>query len=195
MTVGSTQIQEGHWVSYTDKTLVCSDCSESFVFTAGEQEFHASKGFTREPRRCPNCRRARKGTMGGGEGGGFADRRPPRQMFDATCASCGKEAKVPFEPRGDRPVYCSDCFQPQPRTLSGGGGGGGGTRSFGGGGGYGGGSGGGYGGGRSSGGGYGGGSSAGGGYGGGGDFGFDRGQRGGGGGRGWNDRKGGKGRR
>ena len=164
-------------MSYTDKTLVCSDCSESFTFTAGEQEFHASKGFTREPRRCPNCRRARKGAMGGGEGGGgFADRRPPRQLFDAVCASCGKEAKVPFEPRGDRPVYCSDCFQPQPRTLSGGGGGGG--RSFGGGGG----------------GGYGGG---GGGYGGGGDFGFDRGGRGGGGGgRGWNDRKGGgKGRR
>ena len=177
-------------MSYTDKTLVCSDCSESFVFTAGEQEFHASKGFTREPRRCPNCRRARKGAMGGGENGGFADRRPPRQMFDATCASCGKEAKVPFEPRGDRPVYCSDCFQPQPRSLSGGGGGG---RSFGGGGG-----GGGFGGGRSS---FGGGSSGGGysgGYGaggGGGDFGFERGGRGGGGGRGWNDRKGGKGRR
>jgi len=191
-------------VSYTDKTLVCSDCSESFTFTAGEQEFHASKGFTREPRRCPNCRRARKGTMGGGEGGGgFADRRPPRQLFDAVCASCGKEAKVPFEPRGDRPVYCSDCFQPQPRTLSGGSGAGGG-RSFGGGGsgGYGGGGYGGGGGGRSSGGGggYGGGSGGGGGYGGGGgggDFGFDRGGRGGGGGgRGWNDRKGGgKGRR
>ncbi len=190
-------------MSYTDKTLVCSDCSESFVFTAGEQEFHASKGFTREPRRCPNCRQARKGAMGGGEGGGFADRRPPRQMFDATCASCGKEAKVPFEPRGDRPVYCSDCFQPQPRTLSGGGGGGA-PRSYGGGSG-----GGGYGGGSSGGGGYGGGgrssfgggsSGGGGGYGGGGggggDFGFDRGQRGGGGGRGWNDRKGGgKGRR
>lgn len=187
-------------MSYTDKTLVCSDCGESFVFTAGEQEFHASKGFTREPRRCPNCRRARKGAMGGGgENGGFADRRPPRQMYDATCASCGKEAKVPFEPRGDRPVYCSDCFQPQPRTLSGGGGGG---RSFGGGGGGGGygGGGGGYGGGGRSGG-SGGGSSFGGGSsggygGGGGDFGFDRGQRGGGGGRGWNDRKGGgKGRR
>ncbi len=169
-------------MSYTDKTLVCSDCGESFVFTAGEQEFHASKGFTREPRRCPNCRRARKGAMGGTENGGFADRRPPRQMFDAVCASCGKEAKVPFEPRGDRPVYCSDCFQPQPRSLSGSGGGG---RGFGGGGG------GGSFGGRS--GSFGGGYS--GGYGGGGDFGFERGGRGGGGGRGWNDRKGGKGRR
>lgn len=120
--------------------------------------------------------------MGGTENGGFADRRPPRQMFDAVCASCGKEAKVPFEPRGDRPVYCSDCFQPQPRSLSGSGGGG---RGFGGGGG------GGSFGGRS--GSFGGGYS--GGYGGGGDFGFERGGRGGGGGRGWNDRKGGKGRR
>ncbi|MGB4862235.1 MAG: zinc-ribbon domain containing protein, partial [Tepidiformaceae bacterium] len=104
-------------MSYTDKTLVCIDCSESFTFTAGEQEFHASKGFTSEPRRCPNCRRLKK--QQNGDGGGFGgDRRPPRQMYDAICASCGKEAKVPFEPRGDRPVYCSDCFQPQPRSLS-----------------------------------------------------------------------------
>ena len=65
-------------------------------------------------------------------------------MFTVNCASCGKEAKVPFQPRGDRPVYCSDCFQPQPRGTSSYGGGGGGGRP--GGGGYGGG-GGGYGGG------------------------------------------------
>lgn len=102
-------------MSYTDKTLVCVDCSESFTFTAGEQEFHASKGFTQEPRRCPNCRRARKGQQGGGAG---FEARPPRQLFDAVCASCGKPAKVPFEPRTGRPVYCSDCFQPQPRGLA-----------------------------------------------------------------------------
>ena len=190
-------------MSYTDKTLACSDCGESFVFTAGEQEFHASKGFTREPRRCPNCRRLKKQQNGEGGGGGFNANRPPRQLFDATCASCGKEAKVPFEPRGDRPVYCSDCFQPQPRTLSSSGGFGGGRPS--GGGGFGGG-----GGNRSGGGGFGGG--GGGGYrysgrGGGGGGGFDsgfgggfEGGRGGGGGRGgWNDRNrergGGKGRR
>ena len=117
-------VQEVYRVSYTDKTLVCSDCSESFVFTAGEQEFHASKGFTREPRRCPNCRRLKKQQNGEG-GGSFGAPRVPRQMYDAVCASCGKEAKGPFEPRGDRPVYCSDCFQPQPRSLSSGGTGGG----------------------------------------------------------------------
>lgn len=186
-------------MSYTDKTLVCSDCGESFVFTAGEQEFHASKGFTREPRRCPNCRRLKKQQNGEG-GGGFNANRPPRQMYDAVCASCGKEAKVPFEPRGDRPVYCSDCFQPQPRSLSssggrsggGGFGGGGGGRSFGGGGSSGGG--GGYRDRGSSGGGFGGGYDS--GFGGG-EFGGGRGDRGGRGG--WNDRNrergGGKGRR
>jgi CxxC-x17-CxxC domain-containing protein len=197
-------------VSYTDKTLACIDCSESFTFTAGEQEFHASKGFTSEPRRCPNCRRLKK--QQNGDAGGFGgDRRPPRQLFDATCASCGKEAKVPFEPRGDRPVYCSDCFQPQPRSLSstgggfgggrpsggGGGGFGGGGRSGGGGGGFGGGGGGGY---RDSGGG-GGGRDSGFGGGSGGGFGgqFETGRGGGSGRGGWNDRNrekgGGKGRR
>jgi CxxC-x17-CxxC domain-containing protein len=195
-------------VSYTDKTLACIDCSESFTFTAGEQEFHASKGFTSEPRRCPNCRRLKK--QQNGDAGGFGgDRRPPRQLFDATCASCGKEAKVPFEPRGDRPVYCSDCFQPQPRSLSitgggfgggrpsGGGGFGGGGRSGGGGGFGGGGGGGGY---RDSGGG-GGGRDSGFGGGSGGGFGgqFETGRGGGSGRGGWNDRTrekgGGKGRR
>ena len=132
---------------FADKTLTCSDCGGGFTFTAGEQEFHQSKGFTNEPRRCPSCRTARRGSEGGGSrvGGGGA-----REMFSATCGSCGKEAKVPFEPRGDRPVYCNDCFQSQPRSGGSSYGGGGGGGYGGGGGGYGGG-------GRSSGGGGGGG--------------------------------------
>ncbi|MFN0146748.1 MAG: zinc-ribbon domain containing protein [Dehalococcoidia bacterium] len=124
-------------MAFVDKTLTCSDCGSGFTFTSGEQEFHASKGFTNEPRRCPTCRGARRGAEGGRPGGGGA-----REMFSATCGSCGKEAKVPFEPRGDRPVYCNDCFQSQPRTGGGGGGyggGGGGASRGGSGGGYGGG--------------------------------------------------------
>ena len=39
----------------------------------------------------------------------------PRQMFPATCASCGKPTEVPFKPSGSRPVYCRDCFQAQRR--------------------------------------------------------------------------------
>ena len=107
---------------FTDKTLVCSDCGDQFTFTVGEQEFHQSKGFTSEPRRCASCRGARRNEGGGGSRG-------TREMFSATCATCGKEARVPFEPRGDRPVYCSDCFQPPARSSGGGRGYGGGSSS------------------------------------------------------------------
>jgi hypothetical protein len=43
-----------------DKNLVCKDCGTSFVFTEGEQAFYQEKGFTNEPQRCPDCRRAKK---------------------------------------------------------------------------------------------------------------------------------------
>lgn len=114
---------------FADKTLTCSDCGAPFTFTEGEQEFHQSKGFTNEPRRCSSCRTARRGSDGGGGYGGA------REMFSATCASCGKEARVPFQPSGDRPVYCNDCFQSQPRSSGNYGGRGGSGREYGGGGG------------------------------------------------------------
>lgn len=87
---------------YNDKTLHCKDCGQEFNFTAGEQAFYAEKGFINEPQRCKTCRDARKGNNHAGSS---------RPMFDAVCAGCGNPCKVPFEPRGDRPVYCSDCFR------------------------------------------------------------------------------------
>ena len=72
---------------YQDKTIVCKDCGQTFVFTAGEQEFYAERGFQRK-----------NGS------------RPAREYFTATCAACGGEARVPFQPKDDRPVYCSECF-------------------------------------------------------------------------------------
>jgi CxxC-x17-CxxC domain-containing protein len=97
-------------VSFVDKSLTCVDCGQPFTFTAGEQEFHQSKGFTSEPRRCASCRSARKG--------GADQAHQTRNTFTVSCASCGNPARVPFEPREGRPVYCSDCFQPQPRGLT-----------------------------------------------------------------------------
>ncbi len=84
---------------YEDKVLVCQDCGKEFIWTAGEQEFYAAKGFVNEPRRCPECRRNRK------EG-----QKPEKVMYDAVCAACGKPCKVPFKPTAGRPVYCSECF-------------------------------------------------------------------------------------
>jgi CxxC-x17-CxxC domain-containing protein len=93
-------------LSFNDKVLQCSDCGREFTFTAGEQEFFASRGLVNEPKRCPDCRRARKS-----ERQGNSDYRSPRQMFPVICADCGKETEVPFQPSEDRPVYCSDCFR------------------------------------------------------------------------------------
>ena len=107
---------------YTDKPLTCRDCGQSFVFTAGEQEFFASKGFTNEPGRCTECRASRsRGRSDSYSSGGGYERRE-REMFPATCSACGKATEVPFQPRADRPVYCSDCYATQRRDSYAGGG-------------------------------------------------------------------------
>ena len=46
--------------TYADETLVCKDCGNEFVFTAGEQRFYDEKGFTNKPARCKVCRDAKK---------------------------------------------------------------------------------------------------------------------------------------
>ena len=122
---------------FTDKTLVCADCGQEFLFTSSEQEFYSARQFS-EPRRCASCRAARKaargdsggggggygassygngggyggGSYGGSRGGGYGGgaSRGPREMFDVTCSSCGREAQVPFRPTSGKPVYCNDCF-------------------------------------------------------------------------------------
>ena len=93
-------------MSFEDKTIQCADCGEAFTHSAEEQELFQSRGYTNEPKRCPTCRQARKSERFGDSG-----YRAPRQMFAVVCAECGKETEVPFEPRGDRPVYCSDCYR------------------------------------------------------------------------------------
>ena len=99
-------------MSFQDKSIQCSDCGNDFTFSAEEQELFQSRGYTNEPKRCPSCRQARKSERGGGGSyGGSSSYGSPRQMFPATCAECGKDTEVPFEPRTGRPVYCSDCYR------------------------------------------------------------------------------------
>jgi CxxC-x17-CxxC domain-containing protein len=139
---------------FADKNITCGDCGQPFVHTAGAQEFYSQKGFTSDPKRCPDCRKAKKDKMGPGGGGGGGGRSSagmeneailsggrgssssdrgggggggyggggggggyggPREMFSAVCAECGIETKVPFKPRGDRPVYCRDCYNSRKR--------------------------------------------------------------------------------
>ena len=91
-------------MSFQDKSIQCSDCGQTFVFSAAEQETFASRGYKHEPKRCPACRQAKKAAQG------EPSFTRGREMFPAVCADCGKETEVPVRPREDRPVYCSACY-------------------------------------------------------------------------------------
>ena len=108
-------------MSYVDRTLSCVDCGVDFVHSAADQEFYQQKGFTSDPRRCPSCRASRRVAresgaydmreIGGPRGYERGGERAVREYFAVICSRCGNTAQVPFKPRMDRPVYCSDCFR------------------------------------------------------------------------------------
>ena len=105
-------------MAFSDRELTCRDCGSKFIFTGGEQEFYASKGLQNDPVRCPSCRAQRKmmrpeDREESPNYGVFVSwgGRTPRQLHVATCAECAQVTEVPFVPRGDRPVYCSDCYR------------------------------------------------------------------------------------
>lgn len=83
---------------YEDEKLVCEDCGKEFIFTVGEQEFYAEKGLVNKPKRCPECRKARR-------------RHNRRRLYDAVCSKCGTQTQVPFKPVPGREVFCRDCFK------------------------------------------------------------------------------------
>ena len=100
-------------MSFTDRQMQCADCGATFTFTASEQEFFANKGFTNDPKRCSACRSAKKQARDGDSGGSYGSFGSRRQMYPAVCAACGTKTEVPFEPRLDKPVYCSSCYSSQ----------------------------------------------------------------------------------
>ena len=108
---------------FQDRNIGCVECGEEFVFSSDDQQYHSERGYS-DPKRCPSCRAARRSQSGGGGGGGYGGGgggggfRSDRPMFTTTCAQCGQEAQVPFEPRGDRPVYCNSCFSQQRQSSS-----------------------------------------------------------------------------
>jgi CxxC-x17-CxxC domain-containing protein len=86
-----------------DKSINCKDCGVDFTWTADEQAFYQEKGFS-APLRCKPCRVKARAVHG--------DRSSsPRESFPITCSECGAQDTVPFQPRGDKPVLCRNCFQ------------------------------------------------------------------------------------
>jgi CxxC-x17-CxxC domain-containing protein len=82
-----------------DRVLICVDCGQSFVFTAGEQYFFRDKQFQHDPKRCKACKALRAGAS------------RARKETTVICAECGAETSVPFNPTHGWPVFCRSCFQ------------------------------------------------------------------------------------
>jgi CxxC-x17-CxxC domain-containing protein len=98
-------------MQFVDRFLKCSDCSNEFVFTAGEQLFFYDKQFKNDPKRCKLCKAKRAG-LGRSTNPNAAAALPYSRTETRTeCSACGIETTVPFKPTQGRPVLCRSCFQ------------------------------------------------------------------------------------
>ncbi len=84
-----------------DKSLSCCDCGITFSFSASEQEFFKQKGLLNIPKRCPSCRLLLRMQRQGISA---------QHTAEVHCSECGQSTRVPFQPKGYKPVYCSRCF-------------------------------------------------------------------------------------
>ena len=96
-------------MEFQDRAIMCVDCGQEFVWTAGEQLFFHDKGLKNEPKRCKPCKQAkneRLAAIANAQASGV------RQRIEVSvqCAQCGQTTTVPFYPSQGRPVYCRSCF-------------------------------------------------------------------------------------
>jgi CxxC-x17-CxxC domain-containing protein len=98
-------------MEFIDRLLKCCDCSNEFVFTAGEQLFFFDKQFKNDPKRCKLCKAKRSG-LGRAPNAAESIALPlSRTETRTNCSACGIETTVPFKPTQGRPVLCRSCFQ------------------------------------------------------------------------------------
>ncbi len=93
---------------FNDKNLDCCGCRKQFLFSEAEQKFFAIKGLQNEPKRCPECRLVARIERSGGD---------TATVTNTICATCGHPTRVPFQPRGHRPVLCLSCFHANRNTA------------------------------------------------------------------------------
>jgi CxxC-x17-CxxC domain-containing protein len=99
-------------MEFSDRLLKCCDCSQDFVFTAGEQLFFHDKQFKNDPKRCKLCKAKRAGLGRAASAGATAAALPLSRTETRTkCSACDIETTVPFKPTQGRPVLCRSCFQ------------------------------------------------------------------------------------
>ena len=90
---------------FQDCSIQCIDCSQDFVWTAGEQLFFHDKGLKNPPKRCKSCKQAKNeriaAIMAAQESG-----TKQRVEVVVQCAKCSVQTTVPFYPSQGRPDLC-----------------------------------------------------------------------------------------
>jgi CxxC-x17-CxxC domain-containing protein len=94
---------------FQDRSIMCVDCNEPFIWTAGEQVFFHDKGLQNEPKRCKPCKQAKNDRLAAISAAQVSGIKQ-RIEVTVTCAQCGEQTTVPFYPSQGRPVYCRSCF-------------------------------------------------------------------------------------
>ncbi len=93
-------------MSFQEKILTCVTAANNSIYGRRTGVFSPPRVHN-EPKRCPECRRSENPSD---MRNANQHNNSPRQMYPAICAQCGKETMVPFKPRGDKPVYCQECY-------------------------------------------------------------------------------------
>ena len=104
-----TQHTPVHITDPEDANILCIDCGQNFVWTAGEQCFFRDKCLENPPKRCKGCKKAKNKRLAAIELGIILGKRA-RVEVQTTCARCECTTTVPFYPSQGRPVYCRACF-------------------------------------------------------------------------------------
>jgi len=94
---------------YQDLPIHCMDCTDEFIWTAGEQQFFHDKNLLNPPKRCKKCKKAKTQRLEAIELSKATGKRTKFEV-QAKCAMCAVVTTVPFYPSQQRPVYCRDCF-------------------------------------------------------------------------------------
>ena len=90
----------GETVCTKTKHLFVKTAAKNLYLVPGNKNFTRKKGLTNKPKRCPDCRKARR-------------QKNRRRMYDAVCSKCGAQTQVPFKPMPGREVLCKACFDAQ----------------------------------------------------------------------------------
>ncbi len=92
-----------------DSPILCIDCAQEFIWTAGEQLFFREKNLLNPPKRCKDCKKAKNRRLEAIELANTTGQ-PHKIEVRASCAKCHEITTVPFYPSQGRPVYCRQCF-------------------------------------------------------------------------------------